>query len=442
MTTPTATLERAGHAATEKLAIHGGAPCVQNPPQEKWPRLSELGKQKVIELMEAGISTVVGSGSIVSEFESAFAKMVGTKYALTMTNGTAALHSAYFAVGVGPGDEVIVPTYTWHATITPILHCAAKPVFCDIDASTLTIDPDDIERKITPRTKAICVVHVFGNVCDMGRITAIAKKHGIALIEDCSHAHGATWNGQKVGSFGEIGCFSLQGGKPVSGGECGIATTNSAELMDRMILLGHFGRAKFDTNEAITEVGDMTLGAKYRAHAYAVALAWGDLQRLPELNERRTRNYKILNDCVRDCAGLEIIEPLPGAKRGGYLEFKFKLSPEVLAITDRNTIVEAMEAEGAPVTADRYSDFNYTYGLLHTAPLFRRFDLHSVGGCFYDPSLSAEEENALREIPSLPVAEDLARRLITVPAYTDVPEESIVQIGKAMCKVLSSVASL
>jgi dTDP-4-amino-4,6-dideoxygalactose transaminase len=359
-----------------------------------------------------------------------------------MPNGTSALHSAYFAVGVGPGDEVIVPTYTWHATITPILHCAATPVFCDIDATTLTIDPDDIERKITPRTKAICIVHVFGNVCDMDRITEICRKHNLILIEDCSHAHGASWNGQKVGSFGAVGCFSLQGGKPVSGGECGIATTNSAQLMDHMILLGHFGRAKFETDTAIAQVGDMTLGAKYRAHPYAVALAFGDLKRLGELNEKRTANYALLNDHLRDCPGIEVIDALPQARRGGYLEFKFKLSNEILALTDRNTIVEAIQAEGAPVDADRYSDFNYTYGLLHTAPLFRRFDLHSVGGCFYDPSRNGEAEAVRRETPVLPAAEDLARRLITVPAYTDVEAESLEQTADAMSKVLRNIVSL
>lgn len=425
-----------------QLAVNGGDPLVTTPPQELWVKVNHDAKQAVMALLDQGITTVPGNGGIVTEFETAFAGMVGSKYALTMTNGTAALHSAFFAVGVGPGDEVIVPTYTWHATITPILHCAATPVFCDIDPVTLTIDPADIVRKITPRTKAICVVHVFGNVCDMDRIVALCQEHGLALIEDCSHAHGASWKGKRVGGFGQVGCFSMQGAKAVSGGEAGIATTDSAELMDRMILLGHFGRQKVGENAAIQRVGDMTLGAKYRAHALAIALASVDLQRLPELNRRRTQNYECLNDRLRDCPGIEVIDALPGAERGGYLEYKFILTPEILEVADRQRIVEAMQAEGAPVTADRYSDFNYTYGLLHSAPLFREFNLRSVGGCFYDPSLTEAERRALLKVPALPVAEDLARRLITLPGFVDVTEDSLEQVCSAMIKVLTQVDQL
>jgi len=427
-------------AQDQQLALHGGPQAVSNPPIELWKKVDANAKKAVNDLLDAGTTTLLGNNGIVGEFERDFARLIGTNHAITMNSGTSALHSAFFAVGVGPGDEVIVPTYTWHATITPIIHCAATPVFCDIDANTLTIDPDDIERKITPRTKAICVVHVFGNVCDMDRIVAIADKHNIALIEDCSHAHGASWNGQKVGSFGKIGCFSMQGGKAVSGGESGVATTDDPELIDLMILLGHFGRQKIGSNAEVARVGDMNLGMKYRPHALAIALANSDLKRLPELNQHRTRNYELLNDLLRDCPGIEVIDALPKAERGGYLEFKYKLTPEVLEIANRTKIVEALAAEGAPVNADRYSDFNYTYGLLHTAPLFTDFDLHSIGGCFYDPSLTPQE--SLREKLSLPVAEDLSQRLLTIPAYVDVEEESLRQTAQAIWKVLTQVESL
>jgi dTDP-4-amino-4,6-dideoxygalactose transaminase len=126
-----------------------------------------------------------------------------------MCNGTATLHSAYFAVGVGPGKEVIVPSYTWHATATPVLQCGATPVFCDIDPRSLNADPDDIERRITERTQAICVVHVWGNPAEMDRIMEIANRYKIKVIEDCWHAHGAVYKGKSVGAWGDIGCFSL-----------------------------------------------------------------------------------------------------------------------------------------------------------------------------------------------------------------------------------------
>src|SRR5207249_3027548 len=138
------------------------------------------------------------------------------RHGLVMNSGTAALHSAYFAAGVGPGSEVIVPSYTFFASAAPILQCGGTPVFCDVDERTLTADPDDVERRITPRTRAICVVHMWGNPARMDRFSEIARRHRVALIEDCSHAHGASYRGRPVGSWGDIGCFSLQGEKAVT----------------------------------------------------------------------------------------------------------------------------------------------------------------------------------------------------------------------------------
>lgn len=420
------------------LAIFGGKMAVTKPPVERWQKIDQNVKDAVNRLMDQGICTIANGGGVINEFESSFAKMTGCRYALAMNSGTSTLHSAYFAAGIGPGDEVLVPTYTWHASITPVLHCAATPVFCDIDANTLTFDPDEIERKITDRTKAICVVHVWGNVCDMDRILAIARRHKLVVIEDCSHAHGATWKGRKVGSLGTIGCFSCQGPKPVSGGECGVAVTDDAELYDRMLLLGHFGRTKIGTNQDIRGIGDMSLGIKYRPHVWAIAMANEDLKRLDELNEKRTRNYQRLNDGLRGCLGLELIEPLPDARRGGFLEYKYKLTREVMELVGREKIVEAMEAEGVPMAADRYSSFNFTYGLLHTAPLFTKFDKRSVGGCFYDPT----ESTAMRPVPRLPVAEDIATRLISMYAYIDTDEQFFTEAIAGIRKVLENVDQL
>lgn len=424
------------------LAILGGSRAVRTVSGGKWCKTDAKVKKSVMKLLDAGITTIADGSGIIKEFEGAFARMVGTRYALAMNSGTAALHSAYFAVGVGPGSEVIVPTYTWHATITPIIHCAATPVFCDIDPKTLTAGPGDIERKITHRTKAICVVHVWGNVCDMDKISAIAKRHKIALIEDCSHAHGASWKGKKVGSIGDIGCFSMQGGKAVSGGEAGVATTNSSELFDLMVLLGHFGRKKIGGNKALNRIGDMSLGTKYRPHTWAIAMASEDLKKLPLLNKHRTANYEFMNKMLKDCPGIELIESLPGAKRGGYLEFKFKLSKEILKITSRERIAEAIQAEGAPVNADRYSSYNYTYGLLHTAPLFTSFDRCAIGGCFYDPTLSRAEEKKYQKIRKLPVAEDMAQRLIGTTAFIDTNRQYLKEICLAIIKVMTNVNDL
>jgi len=419
------------------LALLGGPQAVTTPPREQWVQVNDEVKAAVNALMAQGVISIGGPTGIIGEFEADFAAMTGSRYALAMNSGTATLHSAYFAVGVGPGDEVLVPAYTWHASATPIIHCAATPVFCDIRSESLTIDPDDVERRVTERTKALCVVHVFGNVCDMDRLCDIARRHHLALIEDASHAHGALWRGKPVGSFGQVGCFSMQGSKAVSGGESGVAVTDDPALLDRMVLLGHFGRPRQGAVEVVNTIGDMSLGAKYRPHPWAVAMARVGLQRLPELNERRTANLEYLNDQLRGCPGLEIIEALPGATRGGYLEYKFKLTPEAVQKVERERIVAAMQAEGAPVTADRYSDINFTYGLLHAAPLFTTVDRRELGGCFYDPT---RPEPPAR--PTLPVAESLNRRLISLPGFIDVTRESLTQVAAAMRKVMERLDDL
>lgn len=423
------------------LAILGGEKLVKNPPQEKWQRVNGATKKAVMALLDEGTISISDDSDIIGEFQTAFREMVGTRYAMATNSGTAALHSAYFAVGVGPGDEVIVPSYTWHASVTPILHCAATPVFAEIDPNCLTLDPDDIERKITPKTKAICVTHMWGNVADMDRIVEIAKKHNLRLIEDASHAHGASWKGKKVGSFGDVGCFSMQAAKAVTGGEGGVATTDDPKILDRMLFLGHFNRPRTGEDKNVAQVGDISLGAKYRSHPWAIAMAKVQLERLPELNAKRTKNYQLMNDRLRDCDGIEVIDPLPGAERGGYLEFKFKLSKDIVKIASCQRIAEAMAAEGTRVQYCRYCDYKWPGGMLHTAPLFNSFDLRSIGGCFYDPTISAEDA-AKREVPSLPVTEDLANRLIGTPAFVDVTTESLEEACAAMIKVIENVEAL
>jgi len=424
--------------AKNELAIFGGSKSITSPVVEAWKKIDHNVKSAVCRLMDAGISTIPVGGGVIGEFEAAFASMTSSRYALAMNSGTSTLHSAYVSVGVGPGTEVIVPAYTWHATVTPVLHCAATPIFCDIDPRTLTISPEEIERKISPRTRAICVVHVWGNVCDMGAILRIADRHHLPVIEDCSHAHGASWQGRKVGSMGAVGCFSCQGPKAVSGGELGVVVTNDPDLYDKMVLLGHFGRKKIGSSKAILSVGDMSLGAKYRAHAWAVAMANEDLKRLPELNSKRGKNYQILCDGLRECPGLELIDTLPGVERGGYLEFKFKLSPEALKIATRERIVEAMHAEGIPLVADRYSDRNYTYGLLHAAPLFTTFDLKSIGGCFFNP----EDSHAAHPIVHLPISEDITGRLVGMEAYVEVDTAVMANMAAGIRKVMERVEFL
>ena len=217
----------------EKLALFGGPKAVTLDRDDPWPIIDQDQMQAVLELMHSGrISIVDGSGPI-GEFEARFTRYTGARYGLMHNNGTAALHAGLYAVGVEPGDEVILPSYTWHATAGGVVTANAVPIFCESHPQTLNLAPEDVAERVTPRTKAIVVVHMWGNVADMDRIMAIAREHDLAVVEDCSHAHGATWQGQHVGTIGDVGCFSLQGSKVIVAGEGGILITDNAQFYDR-----------------------------------------------------------------------------------------------------------------------------------------------------------------------------------------------------------------
>ncbi len=328
-----------------------------------------------------------------------------------MNSGTAALHSAYFAVGVRPGDEVIVPSYTFYATATPLLQLGALPVFCEIDKATLTADPADVERRITKRTRAVCVVHTWGNPAKLDDFADIAHRYKVALIEDCSHAHGASFQGRPVGSFGDVGCFSMQGSKAVSGGEAGIAVTSNPILFDRMLAFGHNGRTDGSAANDSFCPAPLSYGLKYRPHLFAMHLAACSLSRLSEINSRRAANLKILSEGLREDSPLVPIETYPGATRGGFLEFLFRYRPEQAGEWSREAFVRALKEEGVPISVDRYSQVGQDFQHLHQAPMF---------GAVKDEFFRGYFGAAVPKSTKLPVTECVASRLVTMPAFTKV----------------------
>lgn len=368
-------------------------------------------------------------GGPIAKFEERFARFTDTRYAILMNSGTAALHSAYVAVGVKPGDEVLVPTYTYFASATPVLQCGATPVFCDIDPLTLTIDPGDAERRITPRTRAICIVHIWGNPAALDQFVELARRHGLALIEDASHAHGATYRGRPVGSWGDIGCFSLQGSKAVSGGEAGIVVTDNPHYHDRMLALGFNLRRVDHVTESI-DIDEMSLGLKHRPHLCAAILANASLSRLPRLNRQRKRNYQILAEELAECPALETIGGYPHADRGGFLEFSLRYRPEHAGGWPREAFVQAARAEGVRIHADRYTSISETSELLHQCSVFNTLDHRQFGG-----PLSTLRFDPLPRDARLPVAEQLAGELLSMPPFTSVPERFVRQQARALRKV-------
>jgi perosamine synthetase len=308
-----------------------------------------------------------------------------------------------------------------------MLPLGGVPAFCEIDPITLTADPDDVERRITPRTRAICVVHLWGNPARMDRFAEIAAHHDLALIEDCSHAHGAGYRGKPVGMWGDIGCFSLQGSKPVSGGEAGIAVTADARLFDRMLALGHFPRPAGDQKAGSFDTGELSLGPKHRVHLYAALLAQGGLERLDELNRRRRRTYEILDEELVGSEALETIPEHAGAVRGGFYRYALRYRAERAGGPDRRSFVQAANRKGIPLVVDPYPP-------LHAEPLFAK-------------RLWAEPEVFGRLHPTgppgsppdpLPVTERTWRELVSLDPLTSVPEARIRACARALRRLAES----
>src|SRR5256714_11413660 len=194
----------------DPLAIDGGRGALK-PRRDRWRSVQLRSALSIAAHAYRDVNTLAAGEGPIADLEPSFAAMGERRHGLSMNGGTAALHSAYFAAGVQPGTEVIVPAYTFFASAAPILQCGGTPVFCDVDEQTLTADPEDVERRITSRTRAICVVHMWGNPAALDRLVEIARRNDVALIEDCSHAHGATYHNRPVGGWGGIGCFRPQG---------------------------------------------------------------------------------------------------------------------------------------------------------------------------------------------------------------------------------------
>ncbi|MDD3213784.1 MAG: DegT/DnrJ/EryC1/StrS family aminotransferase [Eubacteriales bacterium] len=317
---------------------------------------------------KAAVNALLDKGEIsmsptVRAFERAFADYVGAKYAVAMNNGTSTLDSALFALSVAPGDEVLVPSYTFWATVAPIIAQHATPVFVEADPETFCIDVADMERKLTPKTKAIMVVHVWGNPADMDAVTAFAKKHHLGVIEDCSHAHGASYGGRKVGVLGDVGCFSLQGSKPLVAGEGGILVTNSREVYERAVTLGHYELINALPEDSTYRQYALTgMGHKYRAHPLGIAIAACELKTLDERNAIREKNALRLEKGVRDIPFLKAQRVYPGAKRIYSYQY-MRYLPELAQGVSIFGYTRALHAEGVACGL-------CGYGRLHLAPLF------------------------------------------------------------------------
>ncbi|MFV8128215.1 DegT/DnrJ/EryC1/StrS family aminotransferase [Streptomyces syringium] len=335
------------------LALLGGEPAVTAlGPHFVWPPIEDADRRAVAAQLETAVSIPDRSG-VVAGLEDALASFLGVRHVVTTCTGTAALHSMYAAAGIGPGDEVIVPALTFHATATPLFHLGAHPVLADVDDRG-RLDLRDAARRLTARTKAVVAVHLWGLPEDMDALVSFADEHGLMLLVDGSHAHGATWNRQMVGTFGTASAFSLNGPKPLSAGEGGFVATDDTELYYRVLLHGQYNkrcRREIPADHPLARFAVTGMGLKLRIHPLAAALARAQLTRL---NSYLAGRQAI---AARMCAALDGVPGIrvphvPVSARPSWYALPLRYEPAELGGLPLQRFLDAVRAEGA-TEADR-----------------------------------------------------------------------------------------
>ncbi len=336
-----------------------------------------LGKEELANVTKAVKDGWISSkGEFIGKFENEFAKYCGVNYGVATFNGTVALHLALAALGIKKGDEVLVPTLTFVATANAVMYCGAKPVFVDSHPDYWCINPQEIEKKITKKTKAIIPVHLYGHPCDMDPIMKIAKRHRLYLIEDCAEAHGAEYKGRKVGSFGDINCFSFFGNKIITTGEGGICVTNNKKLAYKMRILRDHGmnlKKRYWHDE---------MGFNYRMTNLQAAVGLAQVKKLDTFIGKGRKIARWYEEKLGDFAGKNLISlppEMPWAKR---VHWMYSILIENRFGVSRDRLMKKLEKEG-----------------IETRPLF--YPIHSFS--FY------------RKQGGFPVAEGLSKKGISLP---------------------------
>ncbi len=326
-----------------KLAILGGEPVRKNKSWPSWPYWDQSVVDSVVKTTKSRIWCRIQSTSgTVPTLEKKFADLIGTKFCVATGSGTQALHTCVEALGIGPGDEVVTSPYTDPGTIASILSARALPVLADLDPESYQLDPADVERRITENTKAIMPVHMMGQPCDIGRIMEIAKKHDLKVIEDAAQAHLAEYKGKRLGTIGDVGCFSFQSSKTLACGEGGAVIGDDEELMDKCYTVHNHGTSR----QGRTEVA----GPKYRMNEFEAAVLLGQLAGAKERFIRRNENASRLTSGLKDIPGIRPQKLYEGTDSGSFYIYAMTYRREYFNDADRSTFLKALQAEGVSLS--------------------------------------------------------------------------------------------
>ena len=398
-----------------ELALLGGRKARQKA-FPVWPQFDERERKALQEVLESRVWWRT-PGTKTLEFERAFAKFHGAQHGIAVTNGTAALEITMAGLGIVPGDEVIIPDFTFVATASAVLFAGALPVLVDVLPDTWCLDPDLAEAAITPRTKAIVAVHMGGNPADLDRLKEITDRRGIALVEDCAHAHASEWNGRRVGTFGTAGTFSFQSGKLMTAGEGGIVITSGAG----------FERLARSTHDCGRMPGEwfyshFIYGSNYRLSEWQGAVLSVQLARLDEQTRRRHENARRLDRLLKEIPGITPQKLDARCTRNGQYAYIFHVDQKEFAGATSKRLVEAMNAEGIPEQA--------SYPPLHALDVFRSGE--------YRKRLSGRQ--AMEEHPFLRGAYPVTRRAAYETIWIPQPallgdEQDMNEIASALRKI-------
>ncbi len=336
-----------------KLALYGGSP-VRTKPFPGWPQGGEEELTRLREVL-SGARWFAGPRGDDPEalgtlFGKRFAGLHGALFALPVANGSVAIEIALRALGIGPGDEVIVPAYTFVSTATSVLMIGGIPVFADIAPDSYCLDPEDTARRIGPDTRAIIPVHLGGQMADMEAFQKLAKRHNLKIVEDCAQAIDSSWMGKKAGTWGELGTFSFQANKTITAGEGGLVMTNDAALAEKVIALRAFGRSVRNDNtlKRSSAFGSQTLSSNYRLSEFQAAVLLAQLDKFPHQDERRQANAARLTRGLAEIPGIRPIRREAPSCKHGYYYYLVRYEPGQFGNFSPDRLCALLNAEGIP----------------------------------------------------------------------------------------------
>jgi perosamine synthetase len=416
---PLAGAALAADTAGEKPALLGG-PKAHPAPFPGWPVFDTAEERAVAQTLHSG-KWYRGNGRNVAQFEEAYAKLTGAKTCLATANGTSALFTALNAMGIEPGDEVIVPPYTFVATINVVLRQHALPVFVDTDPETFQMDARKLEAAIGPRTRAIVPVHLGGNVCDLDAILAMAGRHKVPVLEDACQAHLAEWRGKHVGTYGAAGCFSFQASKNLNSGEGGAVITNDEDLRERCFAFHNNGSGFRSIGSNFTYASS---GCNLRMAEFQAALLLTQMNRIQMQAQTRTENAVYLTSMLKEIPGIAPARMYAGCTRNAYHLYMFRYDKREFAGLPREKFLKALAAEGVPAIGG--------YSPLNTQP-FLKTTLHSRG---YQRIYSAKEIAGWEERNRCPANDRLCEEAVWfTQTMLLAPRESMTKIVEGIAKI-------